>query len=151
MRKFLRRLRGILGTGLTWAFGWAGVTLALNLVGGIPLQFIGQIVLSGVVRGFIAGAGFAVILSIAERRHTLEDLSIRRVALWGGIGGSLVFVSVIPFLIPLGVPLGSILMPLVINALTGAGFASGSVALARKADGALSRGEDVSAFLSKAE
>ncbi len=151
MRKFLRRLRGIVGTGLTWAFGWAGVGLVLNLFGGIPLQFIGQIVLSGLVRGFIAGGAFAVILSIAERHHTLADLSLRRVALWGGIGGSLVFVSVLPFLIPLGTPWGSLLTPIVINALTGAGFASGSVALARKADAPLIGGQDVSALLSEGE
>ena len=147
MNKFLRRLRGIVGTGLTWAVGWAGVTIALNLLGGIPLQFLGRIALSGAVWGFIAGGAFAVILSVAERRHTLEDLSLRRVALWGGIGGSLVFLSVSPFLIPLGVPFSGILVPIVTNSLIGAGFASGSVALARQGDARLPRGGDDSVLM----
>ena len=142
MERLLRRLRGIIGTGLTWAVGWAGVTIALNLLGGVPLHFIGQIALSGVVRGFIAGGAFAVILSIAERHHTLEDLSLRRVALWGGIGGSLLFVLALPFLLPLGIPLGSLLVPLAINGLLGAGFASGSVALARRGETELIQGDE---------
>ena len=64
MKGFLRRLRGIIGTGLTWAIGWAGVTVALDL-------------------------------------------------LWG-------------------FPVGGVLVPLAINSLISAGFASGSVALARQ-------------------
>ena len=151
MKGLLRRLRGILGTGLTWAVGWTGVTVALNLVGGVPLHFLGQLVLSGMVRGFVAGGAFAVILSIAERRHTLEDLSLRRVALWGGIGGGFLFLSAVPFLLSLGFPVGGVLAPLVANSLIGAGFASGSVALARREDSRLIEGEDEPAFLIEGE
>jgi len=147
MRNFLRRLRGIIGTGLTWAVGWAGVTVALNLLGGVPLRYIGLIAVSGVVRGFIAGGAFAVILSIAERRHTLEDLSLRRVALWGGIGGSLLLLSTMPIMVSMGAPVFSMLGGLVTSALLGAGFASGSVAMARRADAKLIEGGDDSAFL----
>lgn len=134
MKGFLRRLRGIIGTGLTWAFGWAGVTVALNLIGGVPLQFFGDMAISGLIRGFIAGGAFAVILSVAERRHTLEDLSLRRVAVWGGIGGGFLFLAVMPVLLSMGFPVRGVLGPLVVNTLVGAGFASGSVALARRAD-----------------
>ena len=147
MKKFLRRLRGIIGTGLTWAVGWAGVTVALNLLGGVPLQYLGLIAVSGLVRGFIAGGAFAVILSIAERRHTLEDLSLRRVALWGGIGGSLLLLSSMPIMVSMGVPVFSMLGGVVTSALVGAGFASGSVALARRADAKLIEGGDDTAFL----
>ena len=39
--------------------------------------------------GFIVGAAFAAILSMTERHRKLEDLSLRRIALWGAIGGFL--------------------------------------------------------------
>jgi hypothetical protein len=142
MRGLLRRLRGILGTGLTWAFGWAGVSVVLSMLGGLPLQYFGQVVLSGLFRGFIAGGAFAVIFSIAERRHALEDLSLKRVAVWGGIGGSLVFLAAVPILLSVGFPIGGMLVPIATNALLGAGFASGSVALARWGDKELTDGEE---------
>ena len=80
--------------------------------------------------GFLAGASFAVILSVAERHHSLEDLSLRRVALWGA-GGGLVL-SLIP--LAAGIPMAYLLGPLVINAGIGAGMATGSVILARRAE-----------------
>jgi hypothetical protein len=88
MKGFLRRLRGIIGTGLTWAVGWAGIFGVLGLIfgaGSVP-----RVALLGAFTGLIAGGAFAVILSIAERRHRLEDLSLWRTALWGGLGGILV-------------------------------------------------------------
>ena len=86
VKRFLRRLRGIIGTGLTWAVGWAVVNLGIALLSGLPLRFIGLGAISSLAQGFVAGGAFAVILSIAERRHTLEDLSLERTALWGGRG-----------------------------------------------------------------
>jgi hypothetical protein len=86
--------------------------------------------LNNSVSGFIAGASFAVILSIAERHHSIEDLSLRRVGLWGAVGGLLL--SLIP--LAFGVPVPYLLGPLVINVGIGAGMASGSVALAKRAD-----------------
>ena len=38
------------------------------------------------------------------------------------------------FLFPTSIPMGSLLVPLVVDGLMGAGFAAGSVALARQAD-----------------
>ena len=137
----------MIGTGLIWAIGWAGLTVALSLLAGTPLQSIGLVALSGAARGFTAGGVFAVILSIAERRHTLEDLSLRRVSLWGGIGGGLLFLIAVPLLISAGFPVGGVLVPLAVNSLIGAGFASGSVALARRGDTRLLEGEDDSALL----
>jgi hypothetical protein len=134
LKKFLRRLRGILGTGLTWAFGWVGANALVGLVSGVPLGLMLPLSLTAFAQGFVAGGAFATILSIAERRHTLEELSLRRVALWGGIGGMIIVLPALPYLISYGFPLGRVLLPLVIDGLIGAGFASGSVALARQAD-----------------
>jgi hypothetical protein len=135
MKRIWRRIRGIVGTGLTWAVGWAGITLGIGLmVVGIPFRFFGPIALSGLFQGFFAGAGFAVILSIAERRRTLEDLSLKRVGLWGALGGILLRLPTLPLVLPLGIPIPSILVPIAIDGLMGAVFASGSVALAKRAD-----------------
>jgi hypothetical protein len=37
MKGFIKRLRGIVGTGLTWAVGWAAVNLGVCLIVGLPL------------------------------------------------------------------------------------------------------------------
>ena len=141
-RKVLRRIRGVVGTGLTWAIGWPIVNLGFGLLIGLPPHFLGPIAISSLFSGFLAGATFAVILSVLERRHTLEDLSLKRTALWGGIGGTLLRAAVLPFVQPFGLPVSSLLLPFVVDGLTGAGFASGSVALARRGDGRLIEGEE---------
>jgi hypothetical protein len=94
------------------------------------------------IQGFVAGGAFATILSIAERRHTLQELSLKRVGVWGGIGGMIIVLPAIPYMLSYGLPLSRVFLPLIINGLIGAGFASGSVALARKGDTKLLKGDD---------
>jgi hypothetical protein len=130
MHGFLRRIRGIIGTGLTWAAAWIGLGAGLGALAGYPLTHLVRIALSNSVGGFIAGASFAVILSVAERRRTLRDLSLKRVALWGAIGGFLVTSIPLAF----GAPVAFLLGPLVINGFIGAGLAAGSVAMARRSE-----------------
>ena len=149
MKGILRRLRGIIGTGITWALGWTGVLSVLHLLMGAPLQFIGQTVLTGLIWGSVAGGGFAVVLSIAERRHALVDLSLWRVALWGGIGGSLLILVTVLILSLVGSPMSGVLGALALNILLGAGFASGSVALAKRADTKLIEGEDTERLIAE--
>jgi hypothetical protein len=88
VKGLLRRLRGIIGTALTWAAGWAGFFGVVGLVFGA--NSVPRLALVGAFTGLVAGGAFAVILSIAERRQRLEDLSLWRTALWGGLGGILV-------------------------------------------------------------
>ncbi len=129
MKRFLQRLRGIIGTGLTWAVGWAA------LWGLVLLTFAGLGRLSGwdfglILRaeflvggaGFIAGSAFGVVLSILERHKRLEDLSLWRIALWGGLGG-LAFTAVLgPHL----------LVEVIVLTVLGVGSATGTVALAKR-------------------
>ena len=73
MKKWLRRIRGALGTGLTWAAAWSGVAFILSLVGffgtlGLVRVYVIVAALWAVV-GFVGGAIFSVILGIAERRR----------------------------------------------------------------------------------
>ena len=115
--------------------------MALHLFGGWPLEFIGQTVFTGLVLGFVAGGSFASVLSIAERRHTLADLSLWRVALWGGIGGSLLILVAVSFAALVGASIGSGVVGGIVGFfLLGAGCASGSVALAKRADTKLLEG-----------
>lgn len=128
MNRLLKRIRGVLGTAATWALAWVGLGAGIGALAGYNLSVLIQMALNSSVAGFIAGASFAVILSVAERNQSLEDLSLRRVALWGAVGGLLL--SVIPM--AFGVPVAYLLGPLVINAGIGAGMASGSIVIARR-------------------
>ena len=130
MRRWLRRLRGAVGTALVWASGWAGTGLLLSLTGLFgSLAAVEYVVFAGVfaVMGFISGAAFSSILAIAERSRTFDQMSLPRFAGWGAVGGillQLVFVA-------LGQGTGPILLAMC--ALLGSGSAAGSLALARRA------------------
>ena len=119
----------MLGVGLTWGIGWATLIFILaSIIGAVDPQQIDQGEepwrLAGLVGmvGFMSGAVFAVILSSAERRKSLKDLSVPRAALWGALGG-----AALPLLTTMNnsvmfntVPLGVI-------------FAASTVAIARRA------------------
>ncbi len=132
MKKWLKRIRGVLGMGLTWAAGWSGVFVILMLVGvfgTLDLVDYGVFaVLFGMV-GFRGGAAFSVALGITERRRRFDEMSLRRFAFWGAVGGLLVSIPWVA-----GGTLAEVLGIGVVMTLTGAGCAAGSLALARKAD-----------------
>jgi len=135
MTNLLRRLRGALGIGLTWAGLWVGFgILAGTVIGVFHPEDIGPgegpsraLPILGLV-GFLSGLGFASLLAFAERRRTLRDLSLWRVGLWGMLGS-----AAIPLLMGTDGSMGWLTGSL------GATFATASVALARR--GAL-RGAD---------
>ena len=146
MKRWLRRIRGVLGTGLTWAAGWSGVAFILSLLGffgtagSVQFYFV-LAALWGVV-GFVGGSIFSMVLAIAERRRTFDEMSLPRIASWGALGGVLL---AIPWVTGAGPPptLGEIVGTGVVMALMGAGSAAGSLALARRADPLLESGEAV--------
>ncbi len=141
MRKWLRRIRGALGTGLTWAAAWGGVGAILGLLGLLGPPFMGPpfmeplggllAAVSFGVAGFIAGASFSTVLGITEGRRRFDEMSLPRFASWGALGGLLL--SMLFFLLGGGVSLDSLGTYSVIT-LLGAGSAAGSLALARMAD-----------------
>jgi len=139
MRKWLRRIRGALGTGLTWAAAWGGVGAILGLLGFFWPPFMGPPLIIGPVggffsfgvAGFIAGASFSTVLGIAERHRTFDELSLPRFAAWGAVGG---FVMSLLLGVTSAGPVGSVAVAASIVALLGAGSAAGTLALARKAD-----------------
>ena len=129
MTTLLRRLRGMLGMGITWAVGWAVVMFIIGTIIGIvdpdaidpgeePWR-LGAVV--GFV-GFLSGAAFAAIFASAERRRKIQELSAARAAVWGALGG-----AVLPLLTSMNDSVLWNTMPL------GAIFAASTVAIARRA------------------
>ena len=131
MKKWLRRVRGALGMGLTWAVAWFGagvIFLSGLLVFGTPPVGTGlvEVVANSIllaVSGFIGGAAFSVVLGIVEGRRRFDELSLARFAAWGALGGALLWI-----------PSGEGVQTVVILSLMGAGSAAGSLALARRAE-----------------
>ena len=128
MRKWLRRARGAIGMGFTWA-------AALSAVGSVPRWVFGintdvPIPLVFGVFGFLAGVIFSAILVLTEGRRTFDQMSLPRFAAWGAAGGLLlavIFVRVASF------GWGDALAIAPTFALACAACASGSLIVARRA------------------
>lgn len=103
MRRILRKLRGALGTAVTWAFAWAVAGTALT---GVLFLFESELGFSVFFEvapwlalvaggwGFVGGAVFSVALGTVFRRRRLEELSVGRMAFWGGLAGALLPLTV---------------------------------------------------------
>jgi len=129
MNRLLRRLRGIIGIGLTWSVGWTllGAMLTLVLRALRPEDVDpgeNELIAAAVfgMAGFLCGAAFGVVLAMAERRRALDDLSVLRAAVWGAVGA-----AAMPLLT--GMPDGMAIL----FAPLGGVFAAGAVALAKQA------------------
>ena len=136
MKKWLERIRGTLGMGLTWAAAWlgGGTIVGLVLVGGGGVLALAQISVMSTVAGFVGGVIFSAVLGIAEGRRRFDEMSLPRFAAWGAVGGLLMSLLI-----------GGGGLPVIMAAfmLLGAGSAAGSLALARRADPLLGAGRDV--------
>jgi len=102
----LRRLRAASSLAALWATVWLPVGIVLGIIFGwtgrswrIPLWYP----VIWTVLGAASGAVFAFLLSAFGRQHTLDQLSPRRLALWGAtagaalpVGGTLLLIAFIP-------------------------------------------------------
>lgn len=148
-RRWLRRIRGAIGMGLTWAIAGAFLGFLMEFVD--PTGEIVDIWPAALAYpGFVGGVAFSAVLGIAGRHRRFDELSLPRFAAWGAVGGLLV--SLVPAaLVALG--LASTTVPVwQITAVLAGPFslgsaiaASGSLALARLAEEpeSLSAGADV--------
>ncbi len=153
--QWLRRVRGAIGMGLTWAAGWAAFGLLIGVSSKLfpsPLwdrffEVFDAPLPALAVPGFLGGAMFSLVLGVAARRRKFEELSMRRTAAWGALGGLLV--GLLPAAMvavglatidgPAGGVLGltaTITVPLVVLC---AGSASITLLVARRAENALNR------------
>jgi hypothetical protein len=130
MSNVWRRLRGALGLGLLWGAGGVLVggviELILNILPG-PDLFLG-VDIWPIALGlplFLAGLLFSLVLWMTERRRRFDELKLPKFAALGVLGGVALGGLV-------GVPVAGIV---VLGALSGT-WAAGSLALARRAEGA---------------
>ena len=133
MKKWPRRIRGAVGMGLIWAMAWFGAGLVLLLVifvvgaSGADVPFP----LGFGLLGFCGGVIFSGILGIAEGRRRFDQMSLPRFGVLGGVGG-LLLSGIFVLLAGLGGKILVVLGP--VFALSGAGCAAGSLALAKMAE-----------------
>jgi hypothetical protein len=135
MKKLLRRIRGAIGMGLTWAFGWTlvgmlGVVVFYTLFPSAPDVFDIWIPVFA-YPGFLAGVGFSVVLGVAEGRRSFDELSLPRFAAWGAVGGLLVGAFVVAVFFGKA-PIVALAAISGTTTLLGAASASGMLALARR-------------------
>jgi hypothetical protein len=135
MKKWLRRLRGMLGMGLVWGVIW-------GLVGGFVMEAIvdphGRI---GdmwppffAMLGFAGGALFSMMLWISEGRRRFDELSLPRLTGLGTLGGLLMggyAASQLNPTVPLWVRAAVLISPPLLCAAS----AYSTLVLARKAQG----------------
>jgi len=143
MNKWLRRIRGALGMGLSWAVvgfvAGAGIELIHNLWPNPLGSAVDIWPMALALPGFLGGVAFSAVLGIAGRRRRFDELSMPRVAAWGAVGGFLVSLAptamVFMGLATANVSVWQITLALVGPfTLGGAAAASGTLALARMAD-----------------
>jgi len=143
MKSWLRRVRGAVGLGLTWAVVGFIAGMGIELIHNIWPNPLGSAVdiwpATLAFPGFFGGVAFSAVLGLAGRGRRFDELSLPAVAMWGAVGGLLV--SLIPAamvvlgLETLNAPLWRITVALVGPfTLGGAIAAYGSLVLARMAD-----------------
>jgi len=153
-----RRLRGVLGTALTWGAGWGVVGLGVGGLQAVALRaaatpipmeltrFVALVTLRWAAFGLVAGTLFALALWYAGRRAgAVGVLAPRRAAAWGALAGVVLPLALVALLAAGGavIPLATVLTLLVTGGAFGAGTAAGTVAIARRAPAPVGAGADV--------
>jgi hypothetical protein len=128
MRKWLRRIRGALGMGFTWAAAWFAVGFVPRWMFGIYSDLPFPLLFGGL--GFIAGVTFSGVLVLTEGRRRFDQMSLPRFAGWGATSGLLLSAL---FAKAASLGWGDVLAIAPTFALACAVCASGSLAAARRA------------------
>lgn len=104
MMRWARRLRGAVGTGLTWAAGWAVAGIGIGASTLLPWHPFGSFLKvmdaplpAMAIPGFFAGLFFAAVVGVAARRIHFKDISTAQFVAWGAVGGALLVLF--PFLL----------------------------------------------------
>jgi len=138
-------IRGMVGTGLTFAIVVGGVSFVLGLIalalGWISpngLRMAGKLS----VVAFIVGIGFSAVLAIIARGRTLDRLSLRAVTAVG-VGGGLLYFLFIGFVNGFRSWTPQVgLLNLGLLAVLGGGAAAATLLVARKAAAALTGADE---------
>jgi len=97
MKTWLRRIRGAFGMGLSWAVAGALLGGLIEAITEFVPGWNGAVVdiwpaVLGVL-GFLGGGAFAIMLGVAGRHRSFNELSLPWVAAWGAAGGLLLGVT----------------------------------------------------------
>ena len=129
MPKWLLRIRGAIGMGLTWAVAWAAAGAVPRWIFGFNTDVPFPLVFG--VLGFIAGVTFSAVLVLFERRRELDQMTLPRFAGWGAVSGVLLS-AIFARMASLGG--ADVLVVAPTFAVACAACASGSLALAKRAE-----------------
>jgi len=124
----LRRIRGAIGMGLTWAAAWGVAGMVPRWLFGFNTDVPFPIVFGAL--GFMAGIAFSGVLMLFEGRRNFDQMTLPRFATWGGLSGLLVS-AVFARAASLGASDVLVIAPTFVVAC--AACASGSLALAKRA------------------
>ena len=102
MRTWLKRIRGAVLMGLTWAVVWVPVALLTSMIVDPNESMDEPWVAAGAYPGFLCALVFSAVLAITDGRRRFDELSLLRVGAWGAVSGLLVIV--LPFTGVLGTP-----------------------------------------------
>jgi len=128
MRKWMRRIRGGIGMGLTWAAAWAIAGMVPRWLFGFNADVPFPLVFGAI--GFMAGVAFSGVLMVFEGRRNFDQMTLPRFATWGGLSGLLTS-AVFARVASLGASDVLVIAPTFVVAC--AACASGSLALAKRA------------------
>jgi hypothetical protein len=128
MQKWLRRIGGALGMGVSWAVAWFAAGMVPRWLFGFNADVPFPLVF-GVI-GFFAGITFFGILALFERRRWFHQMTLPRFAGWGAMSGLLVS-AVFARAASLGA--GDVLVIAPTFVIACAVCASGTLALAKRA------------------
>lgn len=137
MSRWLRRIRGALGMGVTWGAGWAfvGGLIGVSSLLGVPMGWFMEVFDAPLpalaVPGFFCGVVFSGVLGVAGRRG-FDELSLPGFAVWGAAGGLLMsLVPVVPVLAREPAEIGVAAVAMGTLTVLSAGSAAATLALAR--------------------
>lgn len=137
----VRRIRAASILGGMWAISWAivgvGLVTCVYLFSRprfvIPLQYLRRSAIDvGLVFGavgFVAGALFALGLSKAARSGTIDDMSVGRAVLWGGLAGA---TPVLAMALIAPISSTALLAGIVVGTVVGSASAAVTVSVARR-------------------
>ena len=139
MKQLLRRIRGAIGMGLTWAAAWFVAGALLARVPGFSSDLPFALLFAPL--GFVTGIIFSGVLVGIEGRRGFDRASLARFAGWGAASGLLLSgIFVVGAALRGASLVGEFLVFGPALATAGAICAAGSLALARRAErGALPR------------
>lgn len=149
MPRWLKVLRGMIGTGLTFSLGVGIVSavataVAYLLPGPMSGAEVVEMIFMGVraaVIAFPVGVVFSGGLALTARNRTFDELSLPKVALLGACGGLALF-GLLSLNAWSAWSTADAIGNLVILVSMGAGAAAGTLAVARKAGPSLGSGEE---------